>query len=65
MKAREYRDQSEQDLEAQLGDLRRSLFELRSERQMGGKLEKPHQLGVARREIARVMTVIAEKKNGS
>ena len=41
---------------------RESLFKLRFE-QKTGRVEKPHRIGEARKEIARLQTVLREKKN--
>ncbi|MBS0622892.1 MAG: 50S ribosomal protein L29 [Verrucomicrobia bacterium] len=64
MNAKEYRDKSVQDLEMIHGDLRKELFQLRNERLLSGKLEKPHRLRSVRREIARALTLIGEKQRG-
>ena len=61
-KAEEYRSQSTEELEALQLDLRHKLFDLRCEKRMSGKLEKPHQMRAARRDIARLMTILHERQ---
>lgn len=57
----ELRDQSAEELELQLEEARRKLFELRSEKATLAKLEQPHLVRITRRSIARIMTVLKEK----
>ena len=62
--AQEYREMSEEDLNKELINLRREQFSLRM--QMGsGNSPKTHLFTVARRNIARVKTVLNEKKAGN
>lgn len=63
-KAKDLRDQSIEELEAAYGDTRKELFELRNQKEREKKLEKPHLLRSARKEIARLLTIINEKKSG-
>jgi large subunit ribosomal protein L29 len=60
MKARELREMTPDELEFQERDLKRKLFNLRFQRATGG-LDNTAGLKKARREVARVMTVAAEK----
>ena len=61
--AQEYRAMSVEDLNKELINLRREQFSLRM--QMGsGNAPKTHLFSVARRNIARVKTVLNEKKSG-
>jgi len=43
--------------------LREELFKLRFE-QKAGRVEKPHRIKEARKEVARCNTILTEKKNG-
>ena len=61
MKIKEIRDLSLQDLAARKHELREESFHLRIQQQ-SGQLEKPSQLRAIRREIARLETVLTEKK---
>lgn len=61
-KAKDLRDQSQEDLESALDDARKALFKLRSEVTKGGEIEKPHRISITRREIARIMTLLHEKQ---
>jgi large subunit ribosomal protein L29 len=62
MELKEIREQSVQDLAARKHELREESFHLRIQQQ-SGQLEKPSQLRAIRREIARLETVLNEKKN--
>ena len=61
MDARALRDQSDAELRAELLRLRRGQFELRMQLR-GGQLSRNHLLGAGRRDIARVRTVLAERR---
>lgn len=61
MDARALRDQSDAELRAELLRLRRAQFELRMQLR-GGQLSRNHLLGAGRRDIARVRTVLAERR---
>ena len=61
MELKEIREQSVQDLAARKHELREESFHLRIQQQ-SGQLEKPSQLRAIRREIARIETVLNEKK---
>jgi large subunit ribosomal protein L29 len=61
--AQDYRNMSEKDLGTELNNLRREQFNLRM--QLGtGNTPKIHRFSVVRRDIARVKTVLNEKKAG-
>ena len=60
MKTKEIRDLSREELKTRKRELKEEIFHLRLQQQ-GGQLEKPSQLRVLRREIARVETVLTEK----
>lgn len=59
MKTSKLRDMSREELDREVLELRRALFNLRLQRATGA-LEKPHKLGETRRDLARVLTVIGE-----
>ena len=60
MKANELRNKSVEDLNKELLDLTREKFNLRMQ-QGTGQLTQPHQIKAARRNIARVKTILKEK----
>ncbi len=61
MKATELRNMSEADLGAKLVDLKKELFNLRFQHAIN-QLDNPHKIADVKKDIARVMTVIREKK---
>ena len=60
MKANDLRDKSVEELNKELLDLTREKFNLRMQ-QGTGQLTQPHQIKAARRNIARVKTILNEK----
>ena len=62
MKATELRTTTSEELEQMLKDLKGELFTLRFQHAIN-QLDNPHKISDTKKEIARVMTVIAEKKN--
>lgn len=63
MKAKELRDLSVEELELKHDELRAELFQLRNEFKMTKKLEEAHRIPLNRRDIARVLTVLSEKRS--
>ena len=61
MDARALREKSDAELRAELLRLRREQFERRMQLR-GGQLSRNHLLGAGRRDIARVQTVLAERR---
>ena len=61
MKASELRTKSCEELESMLKDLKTELFTLRFQNAIN-QLENPHKIADTKKDIARVMTIIAEKK---
>jgi large subunit ribosomal protein L29 len=61
MKSADMRDKSPQELTEQLLKLRREQFTLRMQK-ASGQLGQTHLLGETRRDIARLKTILAEKK---
>ena len=60
MKISEIREMKTAELYAELDSIRRHLFDLRAQA-VTEKLENPHQLIAARRDIARMLTVLGER----
>ena len=60
MKIKQLREMSQEELQENLADLERRLFELRSQA-VTEKLENSQAVKNARREIARVKTILKEK----
>jgi large subunit ribosomal protein L29 len=63
MKAAELRDLGVDDLGARERELGDQLFRLRIQKSMG-QLEAPDKLRTVRRDLARVKTVLRQKRNG-
>lgn len=61
MKVTELRDKTTEELRSTEGDLRRELFNLRFQI-VTGEIQNPRRIRQARREIARIKTVITEKE---
>jgi large subunit ribosomal protein L29 len=61
MKANEYRAKSEEELEKELLDLRRESFNLRMQKGTG-QLSRSSQVGVVRKDIARIKTILNERR---
>ena len=61
MKATELRNKSGEELASMLESLKSELFNLRFQLAIN-QLENPHKIKETKKEIARVMTIIAEKK---
>ena len=64
MNTQDMREKNEQELREELTGLLREQFNLRMQRGIG-QLATPHDLRRVRKDIARVMTVLNEKKKGS
>ena len=61
MKIKEIREMSDADLEKKLADLKEELFNLRFQHSIN-QLENPLKMTEVKRDIARVLTVMSEKK---
>jgi large subunit ribosomal protein L29 len=61
MKANDYRDMTDDELEHRLGEARQELFNLRFQAATGA-LENTARLQLAKREIARILTVRHERE---
>ena len=62
LKPNDIRNMTEVEIGAKLSALREDLFKLRFG-QKSGRIEKPHKMRVAKRDIARCHTILREKKN--
>jgi large subunit ribosomal protein L29 len=62
LKTRELRELTVEDLERKLSETRQELFNLRFQSATGA-LENPARIRLAKREIARVLTVLNEKSH--
>jgi large subunit ribosomal protein L29 len=61
MKIKELRDMTAQELQTQRRDLKQEQFHLRMQQQ-AGQLEKSSQLHSLRRDVARIETIISERR---
>lgn len=61
-KAKELRDKSIDELESAYQDLCHELFKLVNEHKMSKKLDQPHRLREKRRDKARILTVLQQKR---
>ncbi len=61
MKPKEIRELTEAEAQAKLRDLRQEMFNLRLQQQ-GARLERPSRLHDVRRDIARLETILTERK---
>ncbi len=61
MKTAELRELNQDELLQKLQALKNELFDLRRER-AAGKLTKPHRFQQARRDVARILTVLHKEK---
>jgi large subunit ribosomal protein L29 len=61
MKMTDLRKQSAKELTEQLAELKREQFNLRMQK-AGGQLSKTHEIRRVRRDVARIMTALGEKK---
>jgi large subunit ribosomal protein L29 len=64
MRASEYRDMTIEEMQAREGELRKSLFNLRT-RTTTKEMENVSRIRHERRELARVLTVMREKQMGA
>ncbi len=64
MKLNDLKNLSKEELKERVGKLRKSLFELSSQRKYG-KVEKPHLFRENKKEIARILTLLNEKNTGA
>jgi len=62
IKTNELRNMTVDEIRMKMESLKKDLFNLRNEAKMG-RIEKPHRIDEARKDIARCETVIREKAN--
>lgn len=62
MKITDIRSMSETELEQKVKDLKEELFNLRFQHSIN-QLDNPHKIAETKKDIARVLTVLTEKKN--
>jgi large subunit ribosomal protein L29 len=62
LRARELKDLSDEELERRLAESRENLFNLRFQMATGA-LENTARIGLAKRDIARILTIQAERVN--
>ncbi len=61
LKTQDLRNLSKQELKEKIVGLKKSLFQMRTQ-QSTGRIEKPSQIKHARRDIARILTILREQK---
>lgn len=64
MKARELREKTDVELEQSLAELRKEIFEI-GIKTSTGQVEKTGRAGQAKRDIARIMTILGERERAS
>ncbi len=62
MKLKELREQSADELQGREKGLKKEIFELRQEKNSTGKAEKPARFKTVKKEIARINTILNERK---
>jgi len=60
LKPEQIREMVEEELHQKVDALRKELFELKSQVSFG-RIEKPHRIALAKKDLARVLTIINEK----
>ena len=61
LKAKDLQDQTKEELEAKLHSVEEGLYKLRFQASTG-RLDRPHVISVARKDIARIKTVLRQKE---
>ena len=61
MKIKEIRDLTEQELRTRRRDIKQELFHLRMQQQ-AGQMEKPSQLRALRRDVARIESILSQRR---
>ena len=64
MKTSEIRKMSTEDINKKIVELQDELFDLRM-KQATATIEKPHRINAARKDIARLKTVLSEREGGN
>jgi large subunit ribosomal protein L29 len=60
LKASQLRDMTNEELDQKKGAIKKELFELRQQAKMG-RIDKPHRISQARKEIARIETILNQR----
>jgi large subunit ribosomal protein L29 len=63
LKAKDLQTETIEELEAMKNDLEREIIAIKSELKVNRKLEKPHTMREKRHDLARVLTIITQKRN--
>lgn len=63
LKATDLVNHSVEELEGQYEDTCRDIFELTNELRVSRKLDKPHELKEKKKDRARILTILRQKKN--
>ena len=64
MKTNDIRNMSTEEILKKIEELQSELFDLRM-KQATASMEKPHRMNAARKDIARMKTVLSERKGGN
>ena len=64
LQAKELREKSVDQLEVQEQELARDVYQMNCELKLSRKLEKPHLVREKKRDRARLLTILREKKEG-
>ena len=64
VKMQDLRDQSDEQIILRKEEIKKSIFDLRNELKTVHKLEKPHMMRELKKEKARLLTVLNERKLG-
>lgn len=62
LKAKDLRDQTVDELEATYEDICKEMFKLKNEARLTKKTEKPHLIRQKKKDVARLLTVMSEKR---
>lgn len=62
-KAKDLRDQTLEELEMEYAQTCKKLFLLKNKQKSQKQYDKPHEIQHARKDIARILTVMTEKRN--
>jgi len=64
LQAKELREKSVEQLQVQEQDLARDVYQMNCELKLSRKLDKPHLVREKKRDRARLLTILREKKEG-
>ncbi len=62
LKTAQIRDMTDDELRQRMEGLRKELFDLRTQVR-AGRVEKPHKISLARKDMARILTILNERKS--